>query len=87
MLHPPPPPKLPASQPEDPHHAAAHPAQSRGAGPLGLVALALAILAAGLLLEGHPVDASVSPHVAPVEALTRPLPSSETMLRDLAGRD
>ena len=45
------------------------------------------ILAAGLLLEGHPVDASVSPHVAPVEALARPLPSPETMLRDLAGRD
>lgn len=58
-----------------------------GAGPLGLVALALAILAAGLLLEGHPVDASVSPHVAPVEAPARPLPSPETMLRDLDGRD
>ncbi|MET7247144.1 hypothetical protein ABZT49_27710 [Methylobacterium sp. EM32] len=58
-----------------------------GPGPLGLVALAIAILAAGLLLEGHPVDASVSPHVAPVEAPAHPLPSPEAMLRDLAGRD
>ncbi|MFH6785525.1 MULTISPECIES: hypothetical protein [Methylobacterium] len=58
-----------------------------GPGPLGLVALALAILAAGLLLEGHPVDASVSPRIAQPGAAGRPLPSSETMLRDMAGRD
>lgn len=58
-----------------------------GPGPLGLVALALAILAAGLLLEGHPVDASVSPQLAPHEMSARPLPSPETMLRDMTGRD
>jgi len=59
-----------------------------GPGPLGLVALALAILAAGLLLEGHPVDASVSPRMAqPPEVSARPLPSPETMLRDMIGRD
>ncbi|TNC09573.1 hypothetical protein FF100_25495 [Methylobacterium terricola] len=58
-----------------------------GAGPLGLIALALAILAAGLLLEGHPVDASVSPQLAASEAPARPLPSPETMLRDMIGRD
>ncbi|KMO16529.1 hypothetical protein [Methylobacterium platani] len=58
-----------------------------GPGPLGLVALALAILAAGLLLEGHPVDASVAPRLAAPEPSARPLPSPDSMLRDLAGRD
>ncbi|AWB19600.1 hypothetical protein DA075_00495 [Methylobacterium currus] len=63
------------------------PLRPGGPGPLGLIALALAILAAGLLLEGHPVDASVSPRVTPPDAPARPLPSPETMLRDLIGRD
>ncbi|MGE7415231.1 hypothetical protein [Methylobacterium tarhaniae] len=58
-----------------------------GPGPLGLIALALAILVAGLVLEGHPVDASVSPLVTRDEAPARPLPSPETMLRDMIGRD
>ncbi|MCF4126236.1 hypothetical protein [Methylobacterium sp. SyP6R] len=58
-----------------------------GPGPLGLIALALAILAAGVALEGHSVDASVSPLVLQAEAPTRPLPSPETMLRDMSGRD
>ena len=63
------------------------PLRPGGPGPLGLVALALAILAAGLLLEGRPVDASVSPRVARPDAPARPLPSPETMLRDLVGHD
>ena len=53
-----------------------------GPGPLGLIALALAILVAGVVLEGHPVDASVSPLAMQVEAPTRPVLSPETMLRD-----
>ncbi|GJD51157.1 hypothetical protein OPKNFCMD_3909 [Methylobacterium crusticola] len=67
------------------------PAQAGGPGALGHAAIALAILAAGLLLEGHPVDASVGPRVLAVEPdhpePARALPSVETMLRDLAGRD
>ncbi|SEP36780.1 hypothetical protein SAMN04487843_11343 [Methylobacterium sp. ap11] len=63
------------------------PLSSGGPGPLGLVALALAILAAGLLLEGHPVDASVLPRVGAPEIVVSPLPSQESMLQDLAGRD
>lgn len=70
--------------PRSPHTPENPPA---GQGPLGLVALALAILAAGFLLEGHPVDASVSPSLAPSESPARPLPSPETMLRDMIGRD
>ncbi|TGE02541.1 hypothetical protein [Methylobacterium nonmethylotrophicum] len=62
------------------------PLKTGGPGPVGLVALALAILAAGLLLEGRPVDASVSPRDA-AETVARPLPSPETMLRDMIGRD
>ncbi|GJD63700.1 hypothetical protein [Methylobacterium frigidaeris] len=58
-----------------------------GPGPLGLIALALAILAAGLIFEGHPVDASVSPLVVQADAPSRPLPSPETMLQDMVGRD
>ena len=58
-----------------------------GPGPLGLIALALAILVAGLVLEGHPVDASVAPLAPPAEASAPALPSPEPMLQDLAGRD
>ncbi len=63
------------------------PLKDGGPGPLGLVALALAILAAGLLLEGRPVDASVAPQLTEPELTPRPLPSPETMLRDMIGRD
>lgn len=58
-----------------------------GPGPLGLIALALAILVAGIVLEGHPVDASVSPLATQAETPARPILSPETMLRDLIGRD
>lgn len=63
------------------------PLRPAGPGPVGLVALALAILAAGLILEGRPVDASVAPGVAASEIPSRPLPDPETMLRDMIGRD
>ncbi|BCM82829.1 hypothetical protein [Methylobacterium indicum] len=63
------------------------PLSSGGPGPLGLVALALAILAAGLLLEGHPVDASVAPRPGQPEIAAPPGPSQESMLQDLIGRD
>ena len=56
------------------------PLSSGGPGPLG-------ILAAGLLLEGYPVDASVLPRVGAPEIVVSPLPSQESMLQDLAGRD
>lgn len=58
-----------------------------GPGPLALIALALAILAAGIVLEGHPVDASVSPPVMRAEMPTRPGLSPEAMLQDMIGRD
>ena len=55
-----------------------------GPGPGGGVGRAQA---AGLFLEGHPVDASVAPRLALSEAPARPLPSPEAMLRDMIGHD
>jgi hypothetical protein len=87
LLQPAAPRKLPALQPEVQPMPPRIPLRPAGPGPVGLIALALAILAAGLVLEGRPVDASVSPGATMSEVPARPLPSPETMLRDMIGRD